>query len=109
MIKIREPRPTGQPSVSRETQKRWTTDDTATVDEVCRTGRLPDPDNRIATQERLALFLGFSRQWIAKRLAGRKLPLCTKLMSEGGMKSAERRARARAEAIRQHRAIRLPD
>lgn len=103
MIKIRERRPSRQPStvqpyVSCETRKRWTADDTAALEAACTTGRLPD--GRIATQIRLALYLGFHRNTIVGKLAGRRLPLCNALMSEGGRKSAYQRRVARVEAMR---------
>lgn len=79
--------------------KRWTVDDTAILDRACLTGRLPD--GRIATQERLALALGFSRQTIVKRLEGRRLPLCNEVMREGGRSSAYQRAVRRAITILQ--------
>lgn len=78
MIKIREP--AVQPCVSRETPKRWSADDAVTLEAACTTGRLPD--GRIATQMRLALFLGFSRQCIVGKLQGRRLPLCNEVMRE---------------------------
>jgi hypothetical protein len=103
LIKIRERRPSRQPTsvqpyVSREAPKRWTADDTATLEAACATGRLPD--GRIATQIRLALYLGFHRNTIVGKLAGRRLPLCNALMSEGGIRSARQRAMARMNAIR---------
>lgn len=82
--------------------KHWSDGDQAVLDHALRTGRLPDPDNRIATQERLALYLGFSRQTIAKKL-GSKLPLHIELKREGGarggMTTAYRRRVARVRTI----------
>lgn len=82
--------------------KRWGPNDQAVLDSALRTGRLPDPDNRVATQERLALYLGFSRQTIAKRIGG-QLPLHIELKREGGsrggMTTAYRRRVARVRAM----------
>lgn len=80
--------------------KHWTPADQAALEHALATGRLPDPDNRIATQVRLALYLGFSRRTIVLRLCGRRFPLCTELMREGGRSSAYKRAMARSSAIR---------
>lgn len=82
--------------------RRWRPEDQAVLDHAMNTGRLPDPDNRVATQERLALFLGFSRQTIAKRIGG-QLPLHVELKREGGarggMTTAYRRRVARVRAM----------
>lgn len=74
--------------------KRWTTEDQAVLDDACRTGRLPD--GRGASQNRLALYLGFSRQTIVNRLCGRQLPLRCEAMSDGARRSAYVRAVKRA-------------
>lgn len=79
-------------------------EDRAILDQACETGRLPD--GRIATQERLALYLNFSRQTIVNNLAGRKLPLHVELKREGGSRggiSAKyRRQLSRINEIKRH-------
>lgn len=84
--------------------KRWSDRDQAALDQALATGRLPDPDNRIATQARLAQFLGFSRQTIASHLGGRRLPLHAVLKREGGSRGgfskAHRQALARTATIK---------
>lgn len=79
--------------------KRWSTDDTAMLQGVAATGELPD--GRVATQERLAALLGFTRRTIAEhcRLMGLQLPRSRERMSEGGRNSAYRRQLIRLRVI----------
>lgn len=89
--------------------KSWTPAAELALCTACETGDMPD--GRIATQERLAELLGFSRQTIVSRLGGRKLMKSVELKREGGGKggrsSAYKRAMARAATIRQNGAERL--
>lgn len=78
---------------------RWTSTADAVLDQACETGELPD--GRIATQERLACTLGFSRQTICAKLGGRQLSKSIELKREGGLSSAHRRAMIRAQTMRQ--------
>lgn len=86
----------------RDRIKSWTSEDNTVLEQACETGRLPD--GRVATQMRLAILLGFSRQTIIKYLAGRRLPLCNELMREGGRNSAYGRAVRRVATILQQSA-----
>lgn len=82
----------------------WTSTATAVLDRACETGELPD--GRIATQQRLACLLGFTRQTICARLGGRKLSKSIELKREGGLRSAHTRAMARAHAMRRSKVTR---
>jgi hypothetical protein len=66
-------------------KKRWTDYDQRVLDGACTTGKLPD--GRGASQNRLARYLGFSRQTIIIRLKGRQLPRHFEAMSEGAIHS----------------------
>jgi hypothetical protein len=82
--------------------KRWTPEDNAVLEEALKTGYLPD--GRIATQVRLALYLGFSRMTIVNKLQYRQFPLHTELKSQGGQRgglsTAHRKRLARQATIR---------
>lgn len=75
--------------------KRWCDADTEALEAAANRGTLPD--GRIATQERLALWLGFSRRTIAARCCdlGLTMPRSTELMSAGGRVSGYKRRVAR--------------
>jgi hypothetical protein len=79
--------------------KRWTEDDQRVLDEACRTGLLPD--GRPASQNRLALYLNFSREWIRQKLDGRQLPMHYRAMQDGARNSAYVRAVRRAVTMLQ--------
>lgn len=82
-------------------RKNWSDDDTFALEEAARTGRLAD--GRIASQERIALALGFSRRTVTQHclLLGLRLPLSRELMRQGGKVSALPRRMARLQAIAQ--------
>lgn len=66
-------------------------DHVAALQDAAASGELPD--GRIATQERLAGLLGFSRRTIAEHclLQGLQFPRSRELMSQGGQRSAYQR------------------
>lgn len=100
----------GLEQFSKAPVKHWTPDDNDVLEAALKTGLLPD--DRIATQVRLALYLGFSRQTIVNKLAGRMFPLHTELKREGGgrggLSTAHRKRLARQAEINRHTS-RLPD
>lgn len=75
--------------------------DKAVIEEACRTGLMPD--GSCASQNRLARYLGFSRQTIVNHLRGRQLSRHSEAMSNGAKNAAYVRAMKRA-ATTQHSA-----
>lgn len=79
-------------------------EDKQVIEDACRTGFLPD--GRVASQNRLATYLGFSRQTIVNHLKGRLLSRHIEAQSDGARNAAYVRAMRRVATMQQSARVR---